>query len=717
MIIAQSESSGLTDSIGWIAAGVIVVVFLAVGLGDLLRLNLKRVWAISSVCFRESIRRRVLWVTPLAMLGIIAVSQLSHPADEQDAIRQTTKYCLFASGIVVVIATLILACTSLPKEIENRVIYTIVTKPATRLEIVLGKSLGFSRTAGAMILVMGIFSYVYLQLNAIQLNAAIRARLANMPPADIRRDTLQHYLNEGLLEARSYTRPAPGAWGVAPGFEIFAKTPQPGDKYKWVTGSKEQNVLAPFELPPEIFDHPETHLIFNIELATEQNRALNKQEMESEPPDPTQSTATTRGAVRRPGSPAIEVSLLNDGGFTMVAPADVMDRIHTKDTKTREPDPFNNGSGIKLEPQGGNGVKHAVVVVMSKMMTQRVAALSPDAQGHRRIFLLVNGLTPATLYGFGPNAVTLFAELADASGKLVQVPIKAVGADGKPLEPNFRGRLSASRNQQLRGDSNAAEAPVAIFEFRGDHLEKGADSVPFELRSKVELNGAEATESDNGTRVDVVAHNLKTGQFGKTITVTVDSDHPTFFRLPRAEVEGGEFDVILKARTDGHYVGLRTGSVAVASSAQSFGFNLVKSLLILWLLSILVVIISVFCSTFVSWPIAVVLSVVLLLGRWCVVQLGDPSTPQQMATDIFGPNANPITYKVFGDAMGTLNKLLAVTSKVLPDLDQFRVTEDIEKGVSISPRSIADPLIVLGTFGVPVMILGYLFLRKKEVAP
>ena len=32
---------------------------------------------------------------------------------------------------VVVVATLILACTSLPKEIDNRVIYTIVTKPAT----------------------------------------------------------------------------------------------------------------------------------------------------------------------------------------------------------------------------------------------------------------------------------------------------------------------------------------------------------------------------------------------------------------------------------------------------------------------------------------------------------------------------------------------------------------------------------------------------------
>src|SRR4051812_45517442 len=66
---------------GWIAIILIVIGFVAVGIPDLLRLSPRRLWAISSVGFRESIRRRVLWVTPLAMLGIIAVTQLSHPVD------------------------------------------------------------------------------------------------------------------------------------------------------------------------------------------------------------------------------------------------------------------------------------------------------------------------------------------------------------------------------------------------------------------------------------------------------------------------------------------------------------------------------------------------------------------------------------------------------------------------------------------------------------
>jgi len=147
----------------------------------------------------------------------------------------------------------------------------------------------------------------------------------------------------------------------------------------------------------------------------------------------------------------------------------------------------------------------------------------------------------------------------------------------------------------------------------------------------------------------------------------VDSDRPSFFQAPRAALEGGDFDLTVRSRTEGHYVGLRTASVAAVSSTESFAFNLLKSVLILWMLSVLVVIISVFCSTFVSWPIAVVLTLVILLGRWCVTQLGDPASPQQMATDL--GFVNPVGARVFTDTLGALNKMLTITSKVLPDVD------------------------------------------------
>jgi len=65
--------------------------FSGIGIGGLKRerLSWTRHLAIAGVCFQESIRRRVLWITPLAIVGVIIAVQLLQPLDEQDAVRET----------------------------------------------------------------------------------------------------------------------------------------------------------------------------------------------------------------------------------------------------------------------------------------------------------------------------------------------------------------------------------------------------------------------------------------------------------------------------------------------------------------------------------------------------------------------------------------------------------------------------------------------------
>src|ERR1700712_4482542 len=196
MLLADFHLPPFVDAhLAWIVAAVVIVVGLAtVGLGDLRRLVInggyQRAWAISGVCFQESIRRRVLWMTPLAILGVIVAVQLLNPIDDQDAIRQTIKYALFTTGTLVVLATIILACTNLPREIENRVIFTIVTKPTTRLEIVLGKVIGFARVWARMLLIVGIFTWGYAYSRAARLRSHAQARLETISPADPARPAL-----------------------------------------------------------------------------------------------------------------------------------------------------------------------------------------------------------------------------------------------------------------------------------------------------------------------------------------------------------------------------------------------------------------------------------------------------------------------------------------------------------------------------------------------
>ena len=82
--------------------------------------------------------------------------------------------------------------------------------------------------------------------------------------------------------------------------------------------------------------------------------------------------------------------------------------------------------------------------------------------------------------------------------------------------------------------------------------------------------------------------------------------------VPGKFVKGGNFDVQVRGMDEGQLVGMTRTGVQLISSEHSFAINLLASMMILWLMSVLVVIIAIFCSTFLSWPIAIVLT---LLGH------------------------------------------------------------------------------------------------------
>ena len=200
-----ADGSWISNNWGWlIAAGVVVLGLGIFGPADTRRFSFKRTWAISSVCFAESIRKRILWITPLAIVGVIGITQFQRAFDEQDAVRQSVKICLFATGLVVVLTTIILACTNIPKEIESRVVYTVMTKPVTRLELVLGKVIGFSRVALAMVLIMGVFTWIYMRITSVQKQQQIAYRLNEGDISDTERARLGEYQKTGLLTARSF---------------------------------------------------------------------------------------------------------------------------------------------------------------------------------------------------------------------------------------------------------------------------------------------------------------------------------------------------------------------------------------------------------------------------------------------------------------------------------------------------------------------------------
>jgi hypothetical protein len=694
-LLAIDLPPALTENLGWIIAGLIIVVGLfVIGIKDVARFRLRRVWAISGVCFDESIRRRILWITPLAILGVIIVAQLQKPVDEQDAIRQTTKFCLFATGLVVTITTIILACTNLPREIDNRVIYTVVTKPTTRLEIVLGKIVGFARVSAAILLIMGVFTYAYLGVRAWSLRSDITKRLQSNDVDVMSKPTLEHYRDFGLLNAKSLATPT--------SMSIYARLPEANNPRRYF--NNEGMVLVPFQLPannrlaadPEGKTTGGVGLVMHVRVGYDAGTA-------PKPATPKTNETPTTQAFSGP-SPLIASSQPAGAAATPAGgPPQLIVQIFDANQNSLLTSDVNGGKPVTLGAADGTEITIPI-------------AAGPASQ------LLKQPIFFVTLIA-GSNDVSYWIDDHPAE---LQVPVTDSGElqtvqPSQPRDANhpkfvFLGR-QGTNGQQIKGAPDPDRASACVYQFNNASV-SGSGDVPIELRVGIERGGDDPTSAEAPTRVAVQVRNKHTGEITNAPELRPENNRTAYTSVPAAAFAGGDFDVILRCLTPEHWVSLNTVSLGVVRGEAPFALNLAKSLFIIWLLAVLVIAISIFSSTFLSWPIAVVLTLVILLGRWGVQELGDAATAglgRQFVQD-FGVR-DPASAQALSSTVEQLNKMLGVVATVLPDISRFSATEDIERGISIPTERVTDALGVLFGFGIPLSVLAYVFLKNKEVAP
>jgi hypothetical protein len=715
MLLAASNF--FLDNVGLLVAGAIVVVGLfVIGFKDIRRLSPGRVAAIARVGFTEAIRRRVLWVTPLAILGVILVAQFQRPIDELDAIRQTTKFCLFATGMLVTLTAILLACTNLPKEIDNRVIFTIVTKPTTRIEIVLGKVLGFAYVSGTILLIMGAFTFGYLHLRAWTMQRDVKQRLETPGAVEVAlRPTLEQYVKAGLLNAKEFYRPID--------LNFYSSVPESDTGVKWISGASEQSIAVPFQIPAdklpatpeEAAGLPPLRVLAKVHVRKSPG-ADNEAAPATAPV--TQPATTPEGfVVRVPYLPGKEPAP-GESTDPLAPPTAPTKPTVTVDLVDRdfynivESQAINQGRGVEI----GIGPDQTVDILIPANLLPALRRQSIEG-APVRFYVNIRGTVTEFDFGIAGDAVRLgYALPAGAPGPFAEEYPAVTPALADQLPVVFRGRMGR-HGQQLRGDKPGL-APVAVYRYRNQPVpETTGQAVPVEVRTVIERTGAdEANESLLDLLVSV--RNPDTGETTPPVTIHPENARTAYANVPAATLGGGNFDLILQVNTPGAWISLNESNVGLVAADRSFGLNLFKSLFILWLLAILVVTIAVFCSTFLSWPIAVVLTVLILLGRWGVVQLGDALTPgigRQVVTD-FGLRGSAESAAV----SNTVEKLavgLRTVSNVLPDINRFAVTDHIERGVWIPMASLLDALFVLLMFGLPLIVLAYVIFRNKEVAP
>jgi hypothetical protein len=692
LLVENPQTSGIV-----IAVAIVVLGLFVYGFGDLMKFTFKRVWAISGVVFRESIRRKILWLTPLLMLAIVALTTIQRPEDELDAIRQTLQFSLFASGLLVVISGVMLACTNLPRDIESKVIFTIVTKPTTRLEIVLGKIIGFARVTGAILLLMGTFTWAYSHYRAMRLQGQIAQTLSQRSESEFVVDRLTHLQREGLLDTRRLALTNRTDTIAVRNPTMPTTAPAAPENVRWV--SSQQSVFVPFRTVPNDLVPQGFHDPSKGETA----------------PNPGELGIVIRAPVWLDRVGSVEVP-------QAVVQAPMLPDLEAQANPYGSPDVLIS----LVDPQTDYDI-----VASSQINGGRPVSIKTDASGNHYLEVLIDktvapalanvrvwavSITPANanyLMGFAPGTLTVTVPGNGPAHTRTLDPLK----DQLDESPVLITRGGAGRSGRLLEGPEENYHAVSVSHFHGVNAKAGsAGTVALELTMDIERLDDDAGEEN--TQVEVRIADPATGDKSPPVYVTPEKNKTVYADLPADLFKSDTFNVELRTLTRGHAVALQPSSIAIVESRHSFGLNLFKAMFTQWMLSVLVVTIGTACSTFLSWPIAIVLSITLLMGRWAVNQVSDSlqvGIGSTIATD--SGITDPTQARVISTTFDGLARILNFVSQFLPDIDSFSTLELVQRGLLVPMSAIGSAALVLALFGLPLLSLSYIILRNKEVAP
>lgn len=128
---------------------------------DVTNFSVRRVFAIARLAFQEALRRRVLIAFAVFVLFLLLGGWFLDRGATNPAVLYLT-FVLTTTNFLILVLAIVLSAFSLPQDMKNRTIYTIVTKPVRPWEIVLGRIIGFAALATLFILIMGVCSFVFV---------------------------------------------------------------------------------------------------------------------------------------------------------------------------------------------------------------------------------------------------------------------------------------------------------------------------------------------------------------------------------------------------------------------------------------------------------------------------------------------------------------------------------------------------------------------------
>jgi len=132
---------------------------------DIFSMSPKRVLAVARLTLKEAIRRKALMVFVVFALLLMFAGWFMSSGNSRASISVGVQiwFLLTAISWLVLPAVMFLSCWSIPEEIRVRSLHTVVTKPIRRIEVVLGRMVGFGAVVTIVVIIMGTAGYIWIQ--------------------------------------------------------------------------------------------------------------------------------------------------------------------------------------------------------------------------------------------------------------------------------------------------------------------------------------------------------------------------------------------------------------------------------------------------------------------------------------------------------------------------------------------------------------------------
>ena len=265
--------------------------------GEIAAIRFRRLYSIAKVAVIESNRR--MWAPYVVVTVFLVILAFTHwfltpPRAAEMGRLYVGTLTLLCSLLLTVMITL-LTPLSLPQDIQNQTIYTIVSKPVRRIELIWGRMLGFMAIVTVLTFIFGGISLLYLwrtvggtitatetaAVKAAEQNKVTEAKQLREQAAQLRTRMAARVPNYGLLTFLD-SKGVPHLQGIDVGQEQSMREPR--SHIEGATPSTAiwnfgilPDPMTPAGVPPEPIDRrvPIDDLLFGNTVETLNNRTFD----------------------------------------------------------------------------------------------------------------------------------------------------------------------------------------------------------------------------------------------------------------------------------------------------------------------------------------------------------------------------------------------------------------------------------------------------------